>query len=217
MQKKDSSSHSVTSVLLNNSQQLSPNSNWRSAYTRSVLLKLSIREAIRRQSNIISNRQLSSFPSSTLPPLLLLRPSPPPPVIMSSALHQYSTIRSVHNVWDRSSNITNSLSSLPALDIGLDLKPVLCEVEFEVFGDISGTFFTRYAKEMSQKLTLKGWIRVSPRGSIYGQIQGEKNNVDEMALWLRLQGSPGCRIESCQFKNWKVIDSCDFRNFSVRY
>ncbi|CAG2121392.1 unnamed protein product [Medioppia subpectinata] len=70
---------------------------------------------------------------------------------------------------------------------------------------------------MCQKLSLKGWIRVSPRGTIYGQIQGEKNSVDEMALWLRLQGSPGARIDSCQFKNWKVIDSCDFRNFSVRY
>src|SRR5699024_6990216 len=37
------------------------------------------------------------------------------------------------------------------------------------------------------------------------------------ALWLRLQGSPGSKIDYCQFKNWQIIDSCDFRNFTIRY
>ena len=37
---------------------------------------------------------------------------------------------------------------------------------------------------MCTKLSLKGWIRVSPRGTIYGQIQGEKSNVDEMYDYL---------------------------------
>lgn len=40
----------------------------------------------------------------------------------------------------------------------------------------------QYAKDMCEKLALKGWIRVSPRGTIYGQIQGEKSNVDEMCV-----------------------------------
>lgn len=43
-----------------------------------------------------------------------------------------------------------------------------------------GVFFTKYAKGVCENLNLKGWIRVSPRGSIYGQIQGEKDKVDEM-------------------------------------
>lgn len=43
-----------------------------------------------------------------------------------------------------------------------------------------GVFFTKYAKDVCENLNLKGWIRVSPRGSIYGQIQGEKDKVDEM-------------------------------------
>jgi len=41
--------------------------------------------------------------------------------------------------------------------------------------------------------------------------------VDEMALWLRLQGSPGARIEHTEFKNWQIIDSFDYRTFSVRF
>jgi acylphosphatase len=33
---------------------------------------------------------------------------------------------------------------------------------------------------MCEKLDIRGWIRVSPRGTVYGQIQGEKDKVDEM-------------------------------------
>lgn len=33
---------------------------------------------------------------------------------------------------------------------------------------------------MCEDLGIKGWIRVSPRGSVYGQLQGEKEKVDEM-------------------------------------
>ena len=38
----------------------------------------------------------------------------------------------------------------------------------------------KYAKSMCENLNIKGWIRVSPRGTVYGQIQGEKEKVDEM-------------------------------------
>lgn len=33
---------------------------------------------------------------------------------------------------------------------------------------------------MSEELDVKGWMRVSPRGTIYGQVQGEKDKVDQM-------------------------------------
>jgi len=127
---------------------------------------------------------------------------------MTKAMHQYSTIRSTHNSFDDKSSIMSGL---------LPPRLLLVQVEFEVFGDVSGVYFTRYAKDMCEKLEIRGWIRVSPRGTVYGQIQGEKDKVDEMALWLRLQGSPGARIAHCEFKNWQIIDSCDFRSFSVRY
>ena len=45
---------------------------------------------------------------------------------------------------------------------------------FELFS------FRKYAKSMCENLNIKGWIRVSPRGTEYGKIQGEKEKVDEM-------------------------------------
>ncbi|KAJ6217245.1 hypothetical protein RDWZM_008402 [Blomia tropicalis] len=125
---------------------------------------------------------------------------------MIKAMHQFSTIKTVYSD-DRKSFVA---------DVN-PLRAMLVQVDFEVFGEVSGVYFTKYAKSMCENLNIKGWIRVSPRGTVYGQIQGEKEKVDEMALWLRLQGSPGSKIDYCQFKNWQIIDSCDFRNFTIRY
>lgn len=48
---------------------------------------------------------------------------------MTKAMHQYSTIRSTHNSFDDKSSIMSGL--LPS-------RPLLVQVEFEVFGDVSG-------------------------------------------------------------------------------
>jgi acylphosphatase len=111
-----------------------------------------------------------------------------------------------------------TLASLEAVGhSGNEDKKLLVQVEFEVFGEIGGTFFLKYAKLMCEKLGIKGWVRLSRRGTVFGQIQGEKERVDEMALWLRLQGSPGSKIEHTEFKNWQIIEHLDFRTFSVRF
>lgn len=125
---------------------------------------------------------------------------------MIKARHQFSTIRT--NYSDVAKTYISDVNPLRAM---------LVQVDFEVFGDVSGVYFTKYAKSMCESLNIKGWIRVSPKGTVYGQIQGEKEKVDEMALWLRLQGSPNSKIQACEFKNWQIIDSCDFRNFNIRY
>lgn len=45
---------------------------------------------------------------------------------------------------------------------------------------VVGVYFSKYAKNIAETLDVKGWIRVNSRGSVYGQIQGEKDKVDEM-------------------------------------
>lgn len=71
--------------------------------------------------------------------------------------------------------------------------------------------FFQYATEIAEKLKIKGWIMLNKRGVIRGQIEGEKDKVDEMALWLRLQGSPGSKVEHADFKNWQIIDRLNYR------
>ncbi|KAI1289845.1 Acylphosphatase-2 [Halotydeus destructor] len=113
------------------------------------------------------------------------------------------------------------LSGHSALDFYSDLHPplrvTLIHVEFEVFGQIEGTFFLKNVRDKCEKLGLKGWVKICSRGSVVGQIEGEKKKIDEMAIWLRLEGAPGSRIENTIFKHWKIIEKLEFRSFSVRF
>lgn len=97
------------------------------------------------------------------------------------------------------------------------VRPLSVQVEFEVHGIVHGVFFTKYAREMCDALNIRGWIRLTKWGTAMGQIQGEKGQIDEMALWLRLQGSPGAKIDRCEFRHWQIIDGFTYRNFTVRF
>lgn len=55
------------------------------------------------------------------------------------------------------------------------------------------------------------------RGSVVGQLEGEKDKIDEMAMWLRLQGAPGSKIRKCDFRSWQIIETITFRDFKIRF
>uniref|UniRef100_A0A646QCS7 acylphosphatase n=1 Tax=Hemiscolopendra marginata TaxID=943146 RepID=A0A646QCS7_9MYRI len=95
--------------------------------------------------------------------------------------------------------------------------PTLVSVNFEVHGTVQGVYFPRYCQEMCRSFGVRGWVRNSRKGTIIGQLQGEKEKVDEIAMWLRLQGSPGSRIERCDFRKWAIIDGYDYRDFRIVY
>ncbi|XP_015918961.1 acylphosphatase-2-like [Parasteatoda tepidariorum] len=93
---------------------------------------------------------------------------------------------------------------------------VLVQVDFEVYGDLQGVNFVTHAKDIADRLGVKGFIKLTPYGSAIGQIQGEKEHVDEMALWLRHTGCPRSRIYTVDYQNWKVTDGFEYRNFNAR-
>ncbi|GFQ93957.1 acylphosphatase-like domain-containing protein [Trichonephila clavata] len=94
--------------------------------------------------------------------------------------------------------------------------PVLVQVDFEVFGDLQGVNFIQCAREVAERLGVRGWIKMSFYGTAMGQIQGEKERVDEMALWLRHTGCPRSRIHFVDFQNWRVTDGFEYRKFNAR-
>lgn len=95
--------------------------------------------------------------------------------------------------------------------------PTLVSVEFEVSGIVQGVYFTKYCHDQCKNFGLRGWVRNSRKGTIIGKIQGEKEKVDQMAMWLRLQGSPASRIEHAEFRRWEILDGYDFRDFRIVY
>lgn len=71
---------------------------------------------------------------------------------------------------------------------------------------------------MSKTLNVTGWIRFdNKRGSVLGQIEGDKDNVDKYTQWLKKQGAPGSRIDKCEIRSWRVIDTYSFRDFKIRF
>lgn len=93
----------------------------------------------------------------------------------------------------------------------------LVQVDFEVWGDVQGFYFRKHTRDMCHNLGVCGWVKLTSWGTVVGQLQGEKEQVDQMAMWLRLQGAPGCKIERCDFKHWRMIDSYDFSCFQMRF
>ncbi|CAG0912587.1 unnamed protein product [Notodromas monacha] len=90
-------------------------------------------------------------------------------------------------------------------------------VEFEVFGNVQGCYFTKYCKDQCDRLGIYGWVKNTRSGTIVGKLQGDRDKVDEISMWLSKQGSPGCRIDQCELRNWELVVKPDFRNFSIRF
>ncbi|KAG8180724.1 hypothetical protein JTE90_004683 [Oedothorax gibbosus] len=93
---------------------------------------------------------------------------------------------------------------------------VLVQVDFEVFGDLQGVSFIQHAKEIADRIGVRGWIKLTYYGTVIGQVQGEKDRVDEMALWLRHTGCPRSRILYVDYQNWRVVDGFEYRKFNAR-
>ncbi|KAJ1519724.1 hypothetical protein ONE63_004982 [Megalurothrips usitatus] len=93
----------------------------------------------------------------------------------------------------------------------------IVSVEFEVFGQVQGVYFTKYCRDKSLELGLSGWVKNSKRGTILGKMQGEKRYVEQMIQWLSKVGSPGCRIDRCDLINLEYLRRQEFRGFTIRF
>ncbi|XP_053612495.1 acylphosphatase-2 isoform X2 [Plodia interpunctella] len=58
----------------------------------------------------------------------------------------------------------------------------LLSVEFEVYGQVQGCYFTKYCKELAEQLGMGGWVKNSKKGTIVGKIQGNKKDVDHISV-----------------------------------
>ncbi|XP_026884002.1 acylphosphatase-2-like [Electrophorus electricus] len=93
----------------------------------------------------------------------------------------------------------------------------LCSVDFEIFGYVQGVCFRMYAERKGLDLGLVGWVKNTSKGTVVGQVQGPRNLVNEMKVWLSKEGSPFCRISRADFKNERKIPKLELFGFSTRF
>jgi len=90
-------------------------------------------------------------------------------------------------------------------------------VEFEVYGQVQGCYFTKYCKDTCDALGLGGWVKNSKKGTIVGKVQGDRIRMEEICQWLSRTGSPGCKIDHTELRNWECLTRPEFRGFSIRF
>ncbi|XP_039753429.1 acylphosphatase-1-like [Pararge aegeria] len=88
--------------------------------------------------------------------------------------------------------------------------------DFEVFGKVQGVYFRKHTQKRATELGLKGWVMNTAQGTVFGQLQGQQDAIEDMKLWLQNVGSPKCKIEKAAFRNEGPVSSCAFRTFEIR-
>ncbi|XP_077285180.1 acylphosphatase-2 [Arctopsyche grandis] len=101
--------------------------------------------------------------------------------------------------------------------MGADSANPIVSVEFEVYGNVQGLYFTKYCKDLGDQLQIGGWVKNTKRGTIFGKLQGTKDRIDIMVDWLTNTGSPGSKIERCQLTNWETLARLEMKSFSIRF
>ncbi|XP_077148760.1 acylphosphatase-2-like isoform X1 [Ranitomeya variabilis] len=93
----------------------------------------------------------------------------------------------------------------------------LWSVDYEVYGDVQGVFFRKYTEDQAKRVSVVGWVKNTPYGTVTGQVQGSKEKVDLMKNWLSNVGSPMSRIDKTVFSNERQIQDLGYSNFQTKY
>lgn len=63
-----------------------------------------------------------------------------------------------------------------------------------VSGDVQGVNYRYFAKQEAKKLSLTGWVKNEPRGTVTVFVQGEADNIQKFVDWAK-EGSPMATVE----------------------
>lgn len=58
-------------------------------------------------------------------------------------------------------------------------------VNIRIFGLVQGVFFRVSAKEMAEKLNIKGFARNESDNSVYIEAEGEENELNKFMAWCQ--------------------------------
>jgi acylphosphatase len=84
-------------------------------------------------------------------------------------------------------------------------------VKIVVKGTVQGVFFRQSAKEMADRLGIKGTVRNCDDDSVEIVATGEKEQLDKFISWCR-QGPPRADVSDVETQELPLQD---FRNFSI--
>jgi acylphosphatase len=68
-------------------------------------------------------------------------------------------------------------------------------VQVKVSGRVQGVAFRWEAQHAAERLSVTGWVRNEPDGSVTAHVEGEPDAVNDMVVWLRT-GPSAARVSN---------------------
>ena len=93
---------------------------------------------------------------------------------------------------------------------------MIIRVSFEVHGKVQKVFFRKYTEIEAHKLKLRGFCENTPIGTVKGELEGEKDAINKMKLWLSTVGSPKSKITKCDFTFEAEVNAYKYSSFEIR-
>lgn len=81
-----------------------------------------------------------------------------------------------------------------------------------VSGRVQGVFFRASAKKEADKLSLHGTVQNLPTGSVFIDVQGEVENVNQFLNWC-YKGSDLSKVEKVEFSMEEELEG--FKEFEI--
>ena len=91
---------------------------------------------------------------------------------------------------------------------------VLASVRVIVYGYVQGVFFRAFVVRRANELSLTGYVRNSPGGTVEVVAEGERKRLEELISYLKV-GPPNARVEKVA-TNWLEYTG-NYSGFRVRY
>lgn len=73
-------------------------------------------------------------------------------------------------------------------------------VDVTVTGRVQGVFFRAETQREADRLSLTGWVRNEPDGSVAAHFEGEPDAVESMVAWCR-EGPSRARVDEVDVRD----------------
>lgn len=80
----------------------------------------------------------------------------------------------------------------------------------KISGKVQGVFFRASTKQKADELTIKGFVRNEPDGSVYCEAEGREDKLKQFADWCR-SGPPFATVDQCLVSEDEVKGFTEFR------
>jgi len=85
-------------------------------------------------------------------------------------------------------------------------------VILHVYGRVQGVGFRYYAQKQAQELSLSGFVKNRPDGSVYIEAEGNPDQIEAFVMWCEA-GPSWARVSKVE-KQW--IPAQEYKGFEIR-